>query len=106
MIIGSITENKEIEKRISITPEIAKKYVNLGFEIQLSENYGKHLGFEEKEYTELGVKFVNDDKKLNDYFCLALNFGFFLFIIYTLPLLLTNLELRSLFFNDFFCHRF
>ena len=35
------------------------------------------------------------------YFCLALNFGFFLFIIYTLPLLLTNLELRSLFFSDF-----
>ena len=36
-----------------------------------------------------------------NYFCLALNFGFVLLIIYTLPLLLTNLELRSLFFNDF-----
>jgi len=35
------------------------------------------------------------------YFCLALNLGFFLLIIYTLPLLLTSLELRSLFFNDF-----
>ena len=64
MIIGSISENKEIEKRISITPEIAKKYINLGFKVQLSNDYGKHLGFEEKEYTELGVKFVSDDKKL------------------------------------------
>ena len=64
MIIGSISENRDLEKRISITPEIAKKYINLGFEVQLSENYGKHLGFEEKEYTELGVKFINDDKKL------------------------------------------
>ena len=64
MIIGSISENKDIEKRVSITPEIAKKYINLGFEINLSENYGKHLGFEEKEYTELGVKFISDDKKL------------------------------------------
>ena len=36
-----------------------------------------------------------------NYFCLALNFGFVLLIIYTLPLLRTNLELRSLFFNDF-----
>ena len=27
MIIGSISENKEIEKRISITPDIAKKYI-------------------------------------------------------------------------------
>ena len=64
MIIGSISENKKLEKRISITPEIAKKYIDLGFEVQLSENYGKHLGFEEKEYSEFGVKFINDDRKL------------------------------------------
>ncbi len=66
MIIGSISENKDQEKRISITPEIAKKYVDLGFEIQLSESYGKHLGFEEKDYKEFGVKFVSDDKKIID----------------------------------------
>ena len=64
MIIGSISENKDLEKRISITPEIAKKYIDLGFEVQLSENYGKHLGFEDKVYKEFGVKFFNDDKKL------------------------------------------
>ena len=64
MKIGSVNENKDLEKRVSITPEIAKKYINLGFEIQLSENYGKHLGFEEKEYNALGVKFISDEKKL------------------------------------------
>ena len=64
MIIGSVSENKELEKRVSITPEIAKKYINLGFEIQLSKDYGKHLGFEEKEYNEIGVKFLDDDIKL------------------------------------------
>ncbi len=64
MKIGSVSENKNLEKRISITPEIAKKYINLGFEIQLTENYGKHLGFEDKEYSELGVKLINDDKKI------------------------------------------
>ena len=64
MIIGSISENKDLEKRISITPDIAKKYIDLGFEIQLSKNYGKHLGFEENNYEEFGVKFVIDDKKL------------------------------------------
>ncbi len=66
MIIGSISENKDLEKRISITPEIAKKYIDLGFKIQLSENYGKHLGFKENNYKEFGVKFVSDDKKLMD----------------------------------------
>ena len=64
MIIGSISENNDLEKRVSITPEVAKKYINIGFEINLIKNYGKHLGFEEKEYTELGVKFISDDKKL------------------------------------------
>ena len=33
MIIGSVSENKEIEKRISITPDLAKKYISNGFEI-------------------------------------------------------------------------
>ena len=64
MIIGSISENKDLEKRVSFPPEIAKKYINLGFEINLSENYGNHLGFDEKEYTELGVKVISDDKKI------------------------------------------
>tara|TARA_B100000686_G_C16502091_1_gene817594 strand:- start:386 stop:724 length:339 start_codon:yes stop_codon:yes gene_type:complete len=64
MIIGSISENKKLEKRISITPETAKKYLNLGFKVQLSEKYGDHLGFNENEYKELGVKFINDDKNL------------------------------------------
>ena len=64
MIIGSISENKDLEKRIAITPDIAKKYVDLGFEIQLSENYGEHLGFEKEDYKQFGVKFINDDKKI------------------------------------------
>ena len=64
MIIGSISENKDLEKRISITPEIAKKYLNLGFEVQLSENYGEHLGFKQKEYNEIGAKLVGEDKKI------------------------------------------
>ena len=45
MIIGSVSENKDSEKRIEITPDISKKYIDLGFEVQLSENYGDHLGF-------------------------------------------------------------
>ena len=64
MIIGSISENKDFEKRISITPEIAKKYINLGLEVQLSENYGKHLGIEDEYFKQFGVKFLNDDKEL------------------------------------------
>ena len=43
MKIASILENRTIEKRIAITPEIAKKYISLGLEVLLSENYANHL---------------------------------------------------------------
>jgi|TARA_B100001964_G_scaffold139188_1_gene153497 NAD(P) transhydrogenase subunit alpha len=64
MILVSTSENKDFEKRISITPEIVKKYISLGFKINLSKNYGNHLGFEEKEYKDMGANFVQDEKKL------------------------------------------
>ena len=47
MKIGSILENQNLEKRISITPEIVKKYISLGFKLSLSENYGSHLGIKD-----------------------------------------------------------
>ena len=50
MKIGSISENLDLEKRISITPEIAKKYINLGFEVSINLNYGSHLGFDDSKY--------------------------------------------------------
>jgi len=56
MRIVSISENRNIEKRIAITPDIAKKYLALGLEMSLPENYGEHLGFKDNEYEELGVK--------------------------------------------------
>ena len=39
MNLASISENREVEKRISITPEIAKKYISLGFNLSLPKNY-------------------------------------------------------------------
>ena len=62
MKIVSLSENKKIEKRISITPEIAKKYIAGGFEVILKQSYGEHLGFSNKEYESLGVKLLGDDK--------------------------------------------
>ena len=60
MRIGSISENKNIEKRISVTPEIVKKYTSLGFEVCLIENYGVHLGINDDQYSEVGVKFFKE----------------------------------------------
>ena len=64
MKISSISENQKIEKRIAITPEIAKKYISLSFEVSLSENYGSHLGIKDEEYKELGVSISKDEKEI------------------------------------------
>ena len=56
MRIVSVSENYNIEKRIAITPDSAKKYIALGLEVSLPENYGEHLGFKDNEYKELGVE--------------------------------------------------
>ena len=50
MVIGSISENKELEKRVAITPDIVKKYVLQGFKVLIEKDYGNHLGFSDKEY--------------------------------------------------------
>jgi NAD(P) transhydrogenase subunit alpha len=64
MRIVSILENQKIEKRVAITPDIAKKYLTLGLEVSLPENYGEHLGFKDNEYLELGVKILKDEKEI------------------------------------------
>ena len=64
MKIASILENQKIEKRIAITPEIAKKYISLGLEVSLAENYGSHLGIKDEEYKELGVLTSSDEKEI------------------------------------------
>ena len=66
MRIGSILENQKFEKRIAITPEVAKKYISIGFEIFLVDNYGSHLGINNKDYLDLGVKFFKNDQEVLD----------------------------------------
>ena len=56
MIIGSISENKDKEKRISITPEISKKYIASGFEVIIENNLGDHLGISDSDFTKVGCK--------------------------------------------------
>ena len=64
MKIGSILENQKIEKRISITPEIAKKYISIGLDVHLSKNYGVHIGISDEEFKNIGVKFSEDENEV------------------------------------------
>ncbi len=64
MNLVSISENKNIEKRIALTPEIAKKYINLGFKLFLPNNYGIHLGFNNEDYKDIGVNLLDSEKDI------------------------------------------
>ena len=65
MIIGSISENKNVEKRISITPDIAKKYITNGFQILLENDYGSHLGISDEEFLKVGCKIEKKENILH-----------------------------------------
>ena len=64
MRIASFQENQQVEKRIAITPEIAKKYISLGLDVSLGENYGSHLGIKDDVYKEMGVLISKDEKEI------------------------------------------
>ena len=64
MKIGSLSENLSIEKRVAITPEIAKKYSSLGFEVLLSKDYGLHLGFDNDQYKSQGANIFDNEKDI------------------------------------------
>ena len=50
MIIGAVSENKNSEKRISITPEIAKKYLDNGFNVIIENDLASHLGISDEDF--------------------------------------------------------
>ena len=56
MIIGSISENINFEKRVAITPDIVKKYISLGLEVYISKNYANHLGINDNEFENCRCK--------------------------------------------------
>jgi NAD(P) transhydrogenase subunit alpha len=64
MNLASISENQNFEKRVAITPEIAKKYISLGFNLTLPNNYANHLGFNDENYKNLGVNFLHNEEEI------------------------------------------
>ena len=54
MIIGSISENKELEKRVSITPDISKKYISNGFKVKVEKGIADHLGIKDEQFVKEG----------------------------------------------------
>jgi H+-translocating NAD(P) transhydrogenase subunit alpha len=57
--IGSVKEDLSIEKRVSITPESVKKFISLGFSVNIEKKYADHLGINDDEYEKNGASISN-----------------------------------------------
>jgi len=64
MIIGSISENKKFEKRVSLVPDIIKKYTNLGLKVQITKGYGDHIGFSDNTYIKAGANIIENKQEV------------------------------------------
>ena len=64
MIISSILENRDVEKRVAITPDIVKKYINLGFDVHVIKNYANHLGLDDNAFQESGAKIFDEESDI------------------------------------------
>ena len=63
-IIGSVKEDLTREKRISITPETVKQFVDLNFSVLLENKYGEHLGIDDEEYKNKGASLNSSSKEV------------------------------------------
>ena len=67
MILGSLSENKDHEKRVALTPDIVKKYLSMGFEVNLLKDYATHLGISDELYQSEGAKiYQSEDEVLSN----------------------------------------
>ena len=62
--IGSVKEDLAVDKRISITPETVKKFVDLNFSVFLEQKYGEHLGISDEEYKNRGANLLSLPKEV------------------------------------------
>ena len=60
--IGSVKEDLSLEKRVSVTPESVKKFIKLGFSINLEKKYADHLGIDDEDYKKSGAN-INFSKE-------------------------------------------
>ncbi len=62
MIVGSVKEDISLDKRVSITPDTAKNFKDLGITVCLEKNYASHIGISDKEY--VNVNFFSEKSEL------------------------------------------
>lgn len=63
MMITAIMEPGK-ETRVAITPQSAKNYIKLGFEVGIEKSAGLASGFTDQDYEQVGAQIINTHKTL------------------------------------------
>ncbi|MBT8316118.1 MAG: Re/Si-specific NAD(P)(+) transhydrogenase subunit alpha [Lutibacter sp.] len=66
MKIGVLNETKTKEKRVSISPNIAKQLIGKGFEVVIEEGSGAASSFKDSDYTEVGALIAKKEVVFKD----------------------------------------
>lgn len=64
MKIGCPKEQTEQEKRVALTPDSAKKLIDMGFLVLIEQGAGKNANFPDEAYQQVGVKIVENVQSL------------------------------------------
>lgn len=64
LFIGIPKENFKFEKRVCLTPEAVKMFVNAGHRILIESEAGSEANYSDKEYSEAGAEITKDTKKI------------------------------------------
>ena len=64
MKIAVIKERRQFEERVSCTPEIVKKFINLGFKVSVQSDAGISSSYFDNDYKSSGAKIVKSEKAL------------------------------------------
>jgi len=55
MIISSILEKDSLEKRALLTPDTIKKFIQLGFKVNIENNFGIFLNIKDEDFKSIGA---------------------------------------------------
>ena len=64
LFIGIPKENFKFEKRVCLTPEAVKMFVNAGHRILIESEAGNEANYTDKEYSDAGAEITKDKKKV------------------------------------------
>lgn len=55
-----LRETAEHETRVAVTPDLAKKYTQAGYQVSIETNAGLAAGFPDNQYTDAGASIITD----------------------------------------------